>query len=832
MPSVSIAQKKAASIALAAKRGKIHPSKLQGASREMYDSMADSDLKDFAGTDSSRLPYKVEERLREYIRKTIQEVLSEVELNKDDRWIQKAVNPSHKGDCTPMTKKTCTPKRKALAKRFKGGIEKEVVEDEISGGKGDNLDPNSVDQNELAIGIEVEREHTDSTEQAEEISLDHLSENPKYYSELLAAGLVDEKPAKEKAKELKLTEDKKIRVIKARYSKDVGPGRNNGKDFGYRQFNSLGMEIGYGEWFATSTERDNYLKKKNFEIIEAFLKSGNSINDDLSENINEYAGINVLPANGQITMGTKGDASFFGPDAKIKGGVRKSVYKVPKSSIHNDDDDREEDDNVTPAFYDDKEKRAGKKSHVHIGNIPKTSIHNKKFNETAGFPATSPGGSVGDASFIGKNGMYKGNSRKPVFKTPKSSIYYKKGRFPGEADFHNDNNWETDKPGPSTDVSGKKTFVGNKSVPKNSIHYDEIPDEDRHYISTQEQLGMPVSADGSIDGGPRSMDPVVGKKTKKKKFADASKYGYPKEAIEEKKDYNTNIVPKTSIHYGERDKVKGQPKMKFEKRITKEAGFVPDEIKNLKTQGNWKSNLTKAVMDLTGEAQPQETSIPVPQVPIGDTPEFPYANEESGEMVYPIPGMGMAIKKGNEWTFGDTPELPSVSQGEETSGCALGHGEPSNGEIDIPCSKKPMIKKLMMLIKKERSNLHEGIVLKGLYEGKVVKLNTIFEGEHRRFKTFVKTNEGKVVKVHFGPKRNEECAYMKNKKVSESLINELGLPEYKNKKVLIYRSEQWEYTAYIEGMDISGTGSSEVSAERNLLRKIVFGTVDIDVIKK
>lgn len=31
------------------------------------------------------------------------------------KWIQKAVNPAHKGYCTPMTKATCTPKRKALA---------------------------------------------------------------------------------------------------------------------------------------------------------------------------------------------------------------------------------------------------------------------------------------------------------------------------------------------------------------------------------------------------------------------------------------------------------------------------------------------------------------------------------------------------------------------------------------------------------------------------------------------------------------------------------------------------------------------------------------------
>lgn len=47
-------------------------------------------------------------------------------ITEDDKWIQKAVEPSHKGYCTPMTKPTCTPRRKALAKRFKKGIEDEA----------------------------------------------------------------------------------------------------------------------------------------------------------------------------------------------------------------------------------------------------------------------------------------------------------------------------------------------------------------------------------------------------------------------------------------------------------------------------------------------------------------------------------------------------------------------------------------------------------------------------------------------------------------------------------------------------------------------------------
>jgi predicted DNA-binding WGR domain protein len=42
------------------------------------------------------------------------------EAKKEPRkWMKKAVNPKHKGYCTPTTKKTCTPRRKALAMRFK-----------------------------------------------------------------------------------------------------------------------------------------------------------------------------------------------------------------------------------------------------------------------------------------------------------------------------------------------------------------------------------------------------------------------------------------------------------------------------------------------------------------------------------------------------------------------------------------------------------------------------------------------------------------------------------------------------------------------------------------
>lgn len=48
MPAKSKAQQKAAGAALSAKRGDTPKSELKGASKEMYDSMSESQLEDFA----------------------------------------------------------------------------------------------------------------------------------------------------------------------------------------------------------------------------------------------------------------------------------------------------------------------------------------------------------------------------------------------------------------------------------------------------------------------------------------------------------------------------------------------------------------------------------------------------------------------------------------------------------------------------------------------------------------------------------------------------------------------------------------------------------------
>lgn len=61
MPAKSKAQQKAAGAALSAKRGETKPSKLIGASRQMYESMSEKQLDDFASTKRKGKPDYVPE---------------------------------------------------------------------------------------------------------------------------------------------------------------------------------------------------------------------------------------------------------------------------------------------------------------------------------------------------------------------------------------------------------------------------------------------------------------------------------------------------------------------------------------------------------------------------------------------------------------------------------------------------------------------------------------------------------------------------------------------------------------------------------------------------
>ncbi len=61
MPAKSKAQQRAAGAALSAKRGEIKVSELQGASKQMYDSMTEKELDELASTKTEDLPDHVDE---------------------------------------------------------------------------------------------------------------------------------------------------------------------------------------------------------------------------------------------------------------------------------------------------------------------------------------------------------------------------------------------------------------------------------------------------------------------------------------------------------------------------------------------------------------------------------------------------------------------------------------------------------------------------------------------------------------------------------------------------------------------------------------------------
>jgi len=61
--------------------------------------------------------------------------------------------------------------------------------DAIEGGLAEGMPPSDFDRSQLAIGMDIEMEHTDNPEIAKEIAMDHLTEDPDYYKKLKKVGL-------------------------------------------------------------------------------------------------------------------------------------------------------------------------------------------------------------------------------------------------------------------------------------------------------------------------------------------------------------------------------------------------------------------------------------------------------------------------------------------------------------------------------------------------------------------------------------------------------------------------------------------------------------------
>ena len=65
-------------------------------------------------------------------------------------------------------------------------------DNQLTGGVGDATAPSNVNPAQLALGVQIEMEHTNNEKVATEIALDHLSEDPEYYTKLVNAGLAKE----------------------------------------------------------------------------------------------------------------------------------------------------------------------------------------------------------------------------------------------------------------------------------------------------------------------------------------------------------------------------------------------------------------------------------------------------------------------------------------------------------------------------------------------------------------------------------------------------------------------------------------------------------------
>jgi hypothetical protein len=111
------------------------------------------------------------EKIRKIIRETIKETIRKV----NGKYV---VYPERGG------KRLGTHSTKAAAEKQLQAIHIQQHNEIIT-----PADPSKVDPKELKMGIKVEMEHTDDPEEAKVIALQHLAEDPKYYTKLKSLNL-------------------------------------------------------------------------------------------------------------------------------------------------------------------------------------------------------------------------------------------------------------------------------------------------------------------------------------------------------------------------------------------------------------------------------------------------------------------------------------------------------------------------------------------------------------------------------------------------------------------------------------------------------------------
>lgn len=161
---------------------------------------------------------------------------------------------------------------------------KKYLEDKIPGGKGDKLDPKNVDKEELKNGMKHEMEHTDDPKKAMEIALDHLSEDPNYYTNLSKAGIKEGELDKKEYTFFAVKDNKIIAGFKDKSSSMEFKKDNNSRGFNYMSRNELmskGIDpqvdnnwkkiVGVNDFeFSNMNEED--VKQNHLQLLQSFVK--------------------------------------------------------------------------------------------------------------------------------------------------------------------------------------------------------------------------------------------------------------------------------------------------------------------------------------------------------------------------------------------------------------------------------------------------------------------------------------------------------------------------------------------------------------------------------
>jgi len=107
------------------------------------------------------------------------------EVNGAPQWArQKAIDAYRQASYNQRTSTVKASAGSRLAGEPDDSLQLQPLPNEMPGGLGDKLTPADVDPVEFDMGMEMEKEHTPDEATRQEIVLDHLAEDPAYYSKL------------------------------------------------------------------------------------------------------------------------------------------------------------------------------------------------------------------------------------------------------------------------------------------------------------------------------------------------------------------------------------------------------------------------------------------------------------------------------------------------------------------------------------------------------------------------------------------------------------------------------------------------------------------------